>query len=188
GLMVARGDLGVELPLYEVPTVQKWIIRQGNAAGKPVITATQMLESMITNPRPTRAEASDVANAILDGTDALMLSGETAMGSWPALVVQTMAQIAEHAERHLGYRQRLAAELEGKATTITDAIAQGACEIAADLDAAAILCSTTSGATARALAKMRPAQPLIAATPRAEVRRRLALTWGVETLIVPPGT
>jgi len=185
-MMVARGDLGVELPFYDVPGVQKRIIRHGNAVGKPVITATQMLESMITSPRPTRAEVSDVANAILDGTDAVMLSGETAAGDWPALVVQTMAQIAEHTERQLEYRQRLATALEAKAATITDAIAQGACEIAADLDAAAILCSSTSGATARALAKLRPRQPLIAATPSAEVRRRLALSWGVEALMVPP--
>lgn len=188
GLMVARGDLGVELPLYKVPIIQKEIIRRCNELGKPVVTATQMLESMTQNPRPTRAEASDVANAILDGTDAVMLSGETAVGSWPAAVVKTMAEIAAHAEAHLPYPEIQTARVEQRAGTITDAIAQGAREIASDLNAAAILCSTTSGATARALARMRPPMPLIAASASQATRRRLCLTWGVETVEVPATT
>lgn len=186
GLMVARGDLGVELPLYQVPVMQKEIIRLGNRRGKPVVTATQMLDSMTRNPRPTRAEVSDVANAILDGSDAVMLSGETACGEWPAVVVETMARIAEFTEGHIDYAGQLEERVRVRAGTITDAIAQGACEIAMDLRAAAILCSTTSGATARALSLMRPPAPLIAATPSPETRRRLTLTWGVETLLVPP--
>ncbi len=188
GRMVARGDLGVEMPLFQVPVLQKQIIRLGTDLGKPVITATQMLESMTQNPRPTRAEATDVANAILDGTDAVMLSGETAVGKWPAVVVQTMAQIAEHTEQHLDYRAHLERRLRAEAGSITEAIAQGACEIASDLKAAAILCSTTSGATARALSRMRPPMPLVAATPDDAVRCRLALSWGVQSVLVPPTT
>ena len=188
GLMAARGDLGVELPLSHVPLAQKEIIGAANDLGKPVITATQMLESMIQSPRPTRAEASDVANAILDGTDALMLSAETAIGRFPAVTVKTMAEIAEAVEPHPEYeRPRVSRRSEAQAT-VTEAVAEGACNIAADVNAAAILCSTTSGATARALARLRPRPPLIAATPDDRVRRQLCLTWGIRSLLVPRTT
>lgn len=188
GLMVARGDLGVELPLEEVPIVQKRIIALCNALGKPVVTATQMLESMTQNPRPTRAEVSDVANAILDGTDAVMLSAETAVGCDPAAAAGMMARIAGHTEAHFEYRRVLSERISEPACTSTDAIAQGACEIAADLGAAAILCSTTSGATARAVARMRPSVPVVATTPNLTTLRRLALTWGVTPLLVAATT
>jgi pyruvate kinase len=188
GLMVARGDLGVEMPLYQVPMVQKQVIAAANRLAKPVVTATQMLDSMTRNPRPTRAEVSDVANAILDGTDAVMLSGETAIGKWPALVVRTMAQIAEYTERGIRYQEIRAAGLRETAANVTDAIAQGAAEVAGDLHAAALLCSTSSGATARALARLRPAMPLVAATASATTCRRLAMTWGVSPVQVAPTT
>jgi pyruvate kinase len=184
GLMVARGDLGVEAPAEEVPIAQKQIIRACNRAGKPVITATQMLDSMMRNPRPTRAEASDVANAILDGSDAIMLSGETAMGRYPVEAVQTMARIAQVTERSLPYRDWLQRAFQAGSRNVTDAISQVACEIAAELGAQAIITSTASGSTARQVACHRPATPILAPTPSLATYRRLALVWGVEPLLV----
>jgi pyruvate kinase len=184
--MVARGDLGVEMPLPEVPVIQKEIIRRCNRAGKPVITATQMLDSMIRNPRPTRAEVSDVANAIFDGTDAVMLSGETAAGAYPLAAVRMMDQIARRAEAALDYRLLLQSLLAFGAANPTDAISQGTCEIAADLQAAAIIASTTSGHTARMIARGRPQMPVVGATSHPETYRRLALSWGIHPLLVAP--
>lgn len=185
GIMVARGDLGVEIPTEEVPLVQKMIIEKCNKAGKPVITATQMLDSMMRNPRPTRAEASDVANAIFDGSDAIMLSGETAAGKYPVEAVQTMAKIAERAERALGYEELLERRRAGHTRTVTDAISHATCTTAQDLGARAIITSTKSGHTARMVAKYRPRAPIVAVTPREEVARKLMLVWGVHPLLVP---
>jgi pyruvate kinase len=188
GLMVARGDLGVEVPLPQVPIIQKEIIRQANEAGKPVITATQMLESMIHNPRPTRAEVSDVANAIFDGTSAVMLSGETAMGEFPVESVRMMAATASNTETHLPYRQLLQNAVAARAVTPTQAISQGVTEIATELGAAAILCSTSSGDTARQFARMRSALPVIAGTSNVSTYRQLALVWGVRPVRLPATT
>jgi pyruvate kinase len=184
GLMVARGDLGIEAPAEEVPIAQKRIIRACNAAGKPVITATQMLDSMIRNPRPTRAEASDVANAILDGTDAIMLSGETAVGRYAIASVQTMARIAAVTERSMPYAEWLQRTFQTTSRSVTDAISQVACEIAAELQAKAIITSTTSGQTAQQVASHRPDTPIIAPTPSPTTYRQLALVWGVVPLQV----
>jgi pyruvate kinase len=183
--MVARGDLGVELPLAQVPLQQKAIIRKANAAGKPVITATQMLESMISHPRPTRAEASDVANAILDGTDAVMLSGETAVGAYPVEAVRMMEQIARAVEEAVPMRASWR-ENSKTALTITDAIGTATCEIAEQLGARLILTATTSGSTARMISRHRPHTPIFAVTTSAETQRRLALVWGVECVVVRP--
>ena len=179
GIMVARGDLGVDLPAEEVPLIQKQIIARCNQAGKPVITATQMLDSMIRNPRPTRAEASDVANAIFDGTDAIMLSGETAVGKYPVEAVQTMARIAQRAEEALDYGGILRAKGDNAGATITDAISHATCTTAMGLGATAIISSSKSGYTARMVSKYRPGCPIIAATPKEEVLRRLSIVWGV---------
>lgn len=184
GLMVARGDLGVEAPAEVVPIAQKQIIRACNAAGKPAITATQMLDSMIRNPRPTRAEASDVANAILDGSDAIMLSGETAMGRYPLAAVQTMARIAAVAEQNMPYGDWLRRAMDAKSRSVTDAISQVACEVAAELGAAAIITSTMTGSTAQQIACHRPVTPIIAPTPSRRTCRQLALVWGVQPLLV----
>ncbi|MGQ9598785.1 MAG: pyruvate kinase [Anaerolineae bacterium] len=184
GLMVARGDLGIEAAAEEVPIIQKRIIRLCNDAGKPVITATQMLDSMIRNPRPTRAETSDIANAILDGSDAVMLSGETAIGQYPVEAVQTMARVAAVTERSLPYRDWLQRSFLAGSPTVTDAISQVACEIAAELGAKAIIASTVSGSTARRIASYRPITPIIAPTPRLATYRQLALVWGVIPLLV----
>jgi pyruvate kinase len=188
GLMVARGDLGVEMPLYQVPIIQKELIRRCYECGKPVITATQMLESMTRSPRPTRAEVSDVANAIMDGTSAVMLSGETALGEFPVQAVQTMAAIAEYTESKLDYRQHHRRVIEGRAASITDAISQGVAEVAHDLQVSAILCSTTSGHTARMVSRTRPSMPIIAATANQRTFHRLPLIWGVRPLLVPATT
>jgi len=184
GLMVARGDLGVEAPAEEVPIHQKRIIRACNKAGKPVITATQMLDSMMRNPRPTRAEASDVANAILDGSDAIMLSGETAVGRYPLNSVQTMARIAEVTERSMPYADWLQRLTATPPHDVTEAIAHVACQTAAELEANAIITSTVSGSTARRVASYRPVTPIIAPTPSDATYRRLAVVWGVEPLLV----
>ncbi len=184
GVMVARGDLGVEIPTEEVPLVQKMIIEKCNRAGKPVITATQMLESMINNPRPTRAEATDIANAIFDGTDAIMLSGETAAGKFPLEAVETMAKIAKRTEAALKYKDLLAKREVSPLRTVTDAISHATCTTAYDLGAAAIITSTESGHTARMVSKYRPQAPIIAVTPKMEVVRRLGLIWGVYPLLV----
>jgi len=179
GLMVARGDLGVEIPVEEVPLVQKTMIRKCNLVGKPVITATQMLDSMQRNPRPTRAEASDVANAIFDGTSATMLSGETAQGKYPVESVRTMARIIERAEAALEYREQFLRMAEARQTTVTDVIGQAVANAALELDASAIIAATETGYTARMVAKYRPKAPVIAITPSEQVMRRLCLVWGV---------
>lgn len=183
GVMVARGDLGIELPAEEVPLIQKQIIERSRAAGKPVITATQMLESMIDKPRPTRAEASDVANAIFDGTSAVMLSGETSIGTYPVEAVQTIARIAQTTERALPYENYVTRAAADVAQTVTDAISQSACEIAYELEARAILVSTISGYTARMIAKNRPSAPIIAVTTTPSTQAELALVWGVLPLL-----
>jgi len=188
GIMIARGDLGVEMPLERVPGVQKMIIKKCNQAGKPVVTATQMLDSMARNRRPTRAEATDVANAILDGTDATMLSGETAIGRFPVESVEMMSKIAVEAESSLDYRHMLEEKARVPANTVTDAIAQGSVEIAWDLAAAAIVTPTSSGATARAVSKCRPVAPIVAAATIPVTYRQLALSWGVYPLLVAPST
>ncbi len=178
-IMVARGDLGVEISAERVPLIQKKIIRACNSAGKPVITATQMLESMISHYRPTRAETSDVANAILDGTDALMLSGETASGRFPVEAVRTMVKVARDIER--SELLRLPANREERSVNIAEAVAEAACHAAATLKAKAIVVFTQSGSTAALIAKFRPHLPIIAFTPFREIRQRLALYWGVQT-------
>jgi pyruvate kinase len=179
-IMVARGDLGIEIPPQRVPLVQKQLIRAANAAGKPVITATQMLDSMVRNPRPTRAEASDVANAILDGTDAIMLSGETATGKYPLEAVRTMVDIAQEVEKALlGEEWNPPDYVERAARDVTDAVSHATCETADALHAAAIVTATASGRTARAVAKFRPRAPIIATTPHEIVQRQLILSWGV---------
>lgn len=182
GLMVARGDLGVEIPAEEVPLAQKLMINKCNVAGKPVITATQMLDSMQRNPRPTRAEASDVANAIFDGTDAIMLSGETAAGKYPVESVLTMSRIAEKAESSLNYRDLFNKQRTAQEISITEAISQSVSISALDLHAKAILTSTQSGTTARMISKYRPEAPIVAVTTQERTVRRLALIWGVHAV------
>ncbi|SES93514.1 pyruvate kinase [Paenibacillus sp. NFR01] len=179
GLMVARGDLGVEIPAEDVPLVQKQMIAKCNVAGKPVVTATQMLDSMQRNPRPTRAEASDVANAIFDGTDAIMLSGETAAGKYPVESVLTMSRIAEKAESALNYREILMKQQIAQETTVTEAISQSVALTALDLNAKAIISSTVTGHTARVISKYRPKSPIVAVTTQERTMRQLALVWGV---------
>lgn len=184
GIMVARGDLGVEIPTEEVPITQKMIIQKCNRVGKPVITATQMLESMINNPRPTRAEATDVANAIFDGTDAIMLSGETAAGKYPVEAVTIMDKIAVRTERALGFEELLGRKEISPSRTVTDAISHATCTTALDLGATAIITSTKSGHTARMVSKYRPKARIIAVTPKMDVVRKLSLVWGVMPLLV----
>ena len=182
GVMVARGDLGVETPPEQVPIFQKTIIRKANAAGKPVITATQMLESMIQNPRPTRAEASDVANAILDGTDAIMLSAETAAGKYPVEAVWMMARIGDAVESSLQFQ---ACSFDfGDVMSMTDAIGNATCEIARQLNAKLIITATSSGFTARMISRHRPLTPIFAVTSNESTQRRLALVWGVNASLV----
>lgn len=179
GLMVARGDLGVEIPAEDVPLAQKLMIQKCNVAGKPVITATQMLDSMQRNPRPTRAEASDVANAIFDGTDAIMLSGETAAGKYPVESVLTMSRIAEKAESALNHREIFMKQQIAQETTVTEAISQSVAISALDLNAKAIISSTVTGHTARVVSKYRPKAQIIAVTTQERTMRQLALVWGV---------
>ncbi|MGR6836871.1 pyruvate kinase [Syntrophomonas erecta] len=184
GVMVARGDLGVEIPVEEVPLVQKKIIDCCNLAGKMVIIATQMLDSMIVHPRPTRAEVSDVANAIFDGADAIMLSGETAAGHYPVEVVQTMARIAARAEEALPYRDILRQKrLQGK-LSVTDAISYATCTTAMNLEASAIISATRTGHTAKMVAKYRPQASIVAATPEPRILNKLALVWGVHPVLI----
>jgi len=179
GIMVARGDLGVEIPVSRVPLVQKEIISKCNQSGKPVIVATQMLISMVYSPFPTRAEVSDIANAILDGTDAVMLSEETAIGKYPEEAVVTMAQIAIETEKALPF-QRILSENKEKFTSQTDdAISYAACQVAHQLGAVGIIAYTTSGSTAQRVSKYRPKVPILAITPSDDVRRKLCLFWGV---------
>jgi pyruvate kinase len=182
GVMVARGDLGVELPAEDVPVLQKRLIATANRLGIPIITATQMLDSMVSNPRPTRAEVSDVANAILDGTDAVMLSNETAVGSYPVEAVATMARIAERIEQE--ERQNANRLLRDTRRSIPNAISQAVGQIAEQLGAAAIMTLTQTGATARNVSKFRPQTPILAITPHVNVARQLQMVWGVKPLLV----
>lgn len=179
GIMVARGDLGVECPLEEVPLIQKRIVRQCHRNGVPVITATEMLDSMVSQRRPSRAEASDVANAILDGSDAVMLSGETAVGDHPVLVVETMDRIIREVESSEEYDELTEQRVPPVNGASTDALARSARYLARDVDASAIIVASESGYTALKAAKFRPAVPVVAATPSDRVRRQLALSWGV---------
>ncbi|MGN0711200.1 MAG: pyruvate kinase [Anaerovoracaceae bacterium] len=185
GIMVARGDMGVEIPLEEVPVLQKKIIKKCVAAGKIVITATQMLDSMVKNPRPTRAEATDVANAIYDGTSAIMLSGETAAGAYPVEALRTMVKIAERAEEDINYKNRFEHSREMAKPDVTTAISHATCTTALDLNAAAIITVTSSGRTAHMISKYRAGCPVIGCTTNATVWRQLSLAWGVEPLIIP---
>ncbi len=184
GVMVARGDLGVEIATEDVPLAQKRIISLCNRAGKPVITATQMLDSMQRNPRPTRAEASDVANAIFDGTDAIMLSGETAAGRYPYEAVQTMAQIALRAEQAIEDNEVMTRHIDVVEKTVTDVVGHAVETMAKELGVSAIVTATTSGHTARMVAKHRPQAQIIATTPKSDVARRLTVSWGVYPVIV----
>ncbi|MBM4285167.1 MAG: pyruvate kinase, partial [Deltaproteobacteria bacterium] len=182
-LMVARGDLGVEVALERVPLLQKRIIAAANRVGKPVITATQMLLSMVEHPRPTRAEAADVANAILDGTDAVMLSEETARGRFPVAAVKFLDQISRATETQFPHAKWLQEHTAFKRHAISEAVSYAACEMARDLGAAAILTSTSHGFTARLISRFRPQAPIIGVTPHRETWRRLALSWGVFSLL-----
>lgn len=183
GVMVARGDMGVEIPPEEIPIAQKMIIQKCNLQGKPVITATQMLDSMIRNPRATRAEITDVANAILDGTDAVMLSGETAVGKYPIKAVELMARIALRIEQTLDYPARMDAIRLNRRQSVGDAISLATCQLSHDLNAKAILCSTQSGATARSIAKYRPEAPIIAVCTEQSTVNQLTLSWGVNPIL-----
>jgi pyruvate kinase len=179
GVMVARGDLGVELSTEEVPTLQKRIIQMANCAGKVVITATQMLESMVENPRPTRAEASDVANAILDGTDGIMLSAETASGRYPVETVETMARIARYTEEHYVFGSPARLSGGGAGSVVARSLARVASTVAEELDCKLVVAFTESGSTARLLSSFRPRPPIAAITYHENTYRRLALWWGV---------
>lgn len=181
-IMVARGDLGVEIPIENVPAVQKMIIKKCNAAGKPVITATQMLDSMIRNPRPTRAEVSDVANAILDGTDAIMLSGESANGTYPVEAVSTMAKIAETTEKQLEYKVAVSTA-KSHTPAISGVISRAAANAANELNAEAVITATQTGATAKRISQCRPECPIIAVTPDEVVAKQLAFSWGVYPVV-----
>jgi pyruvate kinase len=183
GIMVARGDLGVEYPLEQVPLVQKRAIKLARQAAKPVIVATQMLDSMVSAPRPTRAEASDVANAVLDGADALMLSAETSVGAYPVEAAATMARIIEAAEQDWPFAPEPPASTPG---TTGSAIARAAGEVGAAVGARALVAFTMTGETARRLARYRSPIPLLAFTTESATRSQLALTWGAETFLVPP--
>lgn len=184
GIMVARGDLGVETPLEHVPLLQKMLIEKSNRAGKPVITATQMLLSMVDNPRPTRAEVGDVANAILDGTDAVMLSEETAAGRYPAEAVATMQRIARDTETAFPFEQWMRRFEDRRLQPMPEAVAGAACELAEHIGASVIVAWTETGATARLVAKHRPRRPVLALCTSAAAARRLALVWGVIPLVV----
>ena len=184
GIMVARGDMGVEIPAYEVPIVQKRMIKSAIRKGKHVITATQMLDSMIRNPRPTRAEVSDVANAVFDGTSCVMLSGETASGKYPVEALQTMVDIAVAAENDIDYWKRFRNATYNHTNTITDAISHTSCLTAMDLSATAILAATRSGYTARMISRFRPGCMVAALTTEERVRRQLAISWGVAPYLV----
>ena len=187
GIMVARGDLGIEMPIAQVPGTQKMTIRKCMAMARPVITATQMLESMIDNPRPTRAEASDVANAVLDGSDALMLSGETAVGKHPVRVVEVMAQIIEEAESYWRRADSFGgvADLRFAVEDITESVSREACDLAEQVGAVAIACLTATGTTARSIARHRPSMPVYAFTDSQKVVRQLGLVWGTKAFPIP---
>ncbi|MFA9379303.1 MAG: pyruvate kinase [Lachnotalea sp.] len=183
GIMVARGDMGVEIPIQKVPIVQKMIIHKCNRAGKPVITATQMLDSMIRNPRPTRAEASDITNAIFDGTDAIMLSGESANGKYPLEAALTMSNIAIEAESNIDFKANLSKRKNISLSNISNAISLATCTTADELKVSAIIATTQSGHTARMVSKYRPRCPIIAITPSSKVARSLSINFGVQTII-----
>ena len=185
GVMVARGDMGVEIRTEEIPIVQKTLIRKANERGKSVITATQMLDSMIRNPRPTRAEVTDVANAILDGTGAIMLSGESAAGKYPIKAVETMQNIAIATENSDNYKELFDIKVDKDHVSTTNAIGRATCTTAAELHASAIITATSSGHTSKAISKFRPKTPIIAATTKKSVMRRLSLTWGVYPVLSP---
>ena len=182
-VMVARGDLGVEIDFTELPGIQKSVIDRSFSFGKPIVTATQMLDSMMVNPRPTRAEISDVANAIYDGTSAIMLSGETAAGAYPVEALKTMSAIAERTENEVHYRPQRHAEIQ---ISVSDATAHAACLTAKDVNAAAIVTVSESGNTARLLSKYRPKQPIIACVMDEQVQRQLSLSWGITSLLMGP--
>ncbi|MCI9255035.1 MAG: pyruvate kinase [Lachnospiraceae bacterium] len=184
GIMVARGDMGVEIPYEEVPVIQKKIIKKVYRTGKQVITATQMLESMIKNPRPTRAETTDVANAVYDGTSAIMLSGETAAGAYPVEAVKTMVRIAERTEQDVDYRKRFYQNSRETDADITNAICHASCTTALDLNAKAIVTVTKSGTSARMLSKYRPESDIISCATTEKVCRQLSLTWGVTPIVI----
>lgn len=184
GIMVARGDMGVEVPLEEVPILQKMMIKKAVAQGKHVITATQMLESMITNPRPTRAETADVANAIYDGTTAIMLSGESAAGAYPVEAVKTMARIAERTEEDIDYKGRLQKINTNGEYDVTTAISHATCTTAMDLNAKAIITVTMSGFTANMISRYKPGCPIIGCSVNPRVCRQLNLSWGVQPLLM----
>jgi pyruvate kinase len=186
GIMVARGDLGLEMPAEDVPVLQKRIIDRCNYYGKPVITATQMLESMIGNPRPTRAEASDVANAVIDGTDCVMLSGETSVGRYPVETVETMDRIIRRTEEHFHHHSPLHDVPTDARHNTADAIGRACCVIAEQIHAAAIVPLTSSGGTAKIIAKYRPGIPILALTDNAETLRRLSFVWGLTAKLVAP--
>jgi pyruvate kinase len=188
GVMVARGDLGVEMPFEEVPLVQKRIIRMARQAAKPVITATQMLRSMIESPRPTRAEAADVANAVLDGTDALMLSEETATGAYPVEAVRVLDRIAGEVERHSEERSFVDEATSDAMPATAPAIGRAACSVAEELHAQAIVAATSSGSTARLVTRFRPRRPVLGLTPNPRTERQLTLSWGVIPALVAPFT
>ena len=183
GVMVARGDMGVEIPAHEVPYYQKIIIQKCNAHYKPVIVATQMLDSMIRNPRPTRAEVTDVAHAITEGTDAIMLSGETAMGKYPIETLQTMVKIAEYIESKLSYEVPEYSKLKGEAN-VSSAVGVAAVTTAVNLDAVCIVTPTMSGQTARLVSNIRPRVPIYAVTPNERAQRKMQIDWGVLPLMV----
>ncbi|WP_455577623.1 pyruvate kinase [Anaerosinus sp.] len=183
GIMVARGDLGVEIPAEDVPLVQKTIIKKCNVAGKIAITATQMLESMVENPRPTRAETSDVANAIMDGTDAIMLSGETASGKYPVEAVKMMAKIAEKTEKSLKYNQLFLQKGLVEHSNLTNAMGHASVRLAQSLGAKAIVTASNSGSTGRLISKYRPSMPIILVTPSEKTLRKMQLYWGVHPIL-----
>ena len=184
-VMVARGDLGVEIDFTELPGIQKSVIDRSFSFGKPIVTATQMLDSMIVNPRPTRAEISDVANAIYDGTSAIMLSGETAAGAYPVEALKTMSAIAERTENEVHYRDNRLVDASNGQISVSDATAHAACLTAKDVNASAIVTVSESGNTARLLSKYRPAQPIIACVMNEQVQRQLAISWGITPLMMP---
>ena len=184
GIMIARGDMGVEIPYEEVPVIQKMIIKKVYQVGKQVITATQMLESMIKNPRPTRAEATDIANAVYDGTSAIMLSGETAAGAYPVEAVKTMVRIAERTEQDVDYRKRFFNHDRNANPDVTDAICHATCTTALDLNAKAIVSVTKSGRSARMIAGYRPASGIIGCATTEKVCRQINLTWGVTPVLI----
>ncbi len=187
GIMIARGDMGVEIDFTEIPIIQKDLILHSFAAGKPVVTATQMLESMIENPRPTRAEITDVANAIYDGTSAIMLSGETAAGKWPVEAVSTMAAIAERTENDPHYQERYGISLEEGQLSVSAATAHAACTVAEDLNAKAIIAISKTGQTVRQMCRYRSDAPIIACVMDETVQRQLAVSWGVTAIMMPAG-